>query len=153
MKRRGFLRWFLGLWTVWLLWMLLLGRLSSAFSMPLSAYAADHLGVVPLRVISKQILLSMNGDRHAIANLGGNLLLFLPYGLFLPALFRPLRNYLPFLTIFAGSILLVELGQLLLRVGFCEVDDLLLNCLGASLGFLIWKLRFRKEKGTCFCTV
>lgn len=132
------------LWSAWLLWMLLLGRLDSAFSMPLGEYAASHLGVVPLRTISEQICLALKGNLHALTNLGGNLVLFLPYGLFLPALFRPLRQYLPFLAAFCGGIILVELCQLWLRVGFCEVDDVLLNCLGASLGFLRWKIWFGK---------
>lgn len=145
MKSKGFLWGGFLLWSGWLLWILLLGRLDDAFSMPLAEYAADHLGVVPFRTISEQINLALGGNLHSMTNLGGNLLLFLPYGLFLPALFRPLRRYLPFLASFCGGIILVELLQLLLRIGFCEVDDVLLNCIGASLGFLIWNLCFGKE--------
>lgn len=133
------------LWSAWLLWMLLLGRLDSAFSMPLMEYAAGHLNVVPFRTVFNQINLSLEGNVHALTNLGGNLFLFLPYGLFLPALFPTLRRCLPFLAAFGGGIVLVELSQFLLRVGFCEVDDVLLNCAGALLGFLIWKRWMRKD--------
>lgn len=151
MKARGrAILWIaVALWTVWLLWMLLLGRLDEAFSMPLAEYAADHLGVVPFRTISEQTRLALKGDLHAMTNLGGNLFLFLPYGLFLPALFGQSRHYTFFLTVFCGAVILVELCQFLLRVGFCEVDDLLLNCLGASLGFLVWKLCLGKEDKRC----
>ena len=139
-RNRAFLWAAFLVWTVWLLWMLLLGRMGEAFSTPLAKYAADHLGLIPFRTISGQLRLSLDGNLHAVANLGGNLLLFLPYGLFLPALLPSLRRYPTFLSVFLGGVFVVELCQLLMRVGFCEVDDLLLNGLGASAGFVVWRL-------------
>lgn len=143
--------WRWGLWTLfliytgWMLWLLLFRRLGTAPAASLSEYAAGHLVLAPLRTIREQLGLLGRGSRQALANLGGNLLLFLPYGWFLPVLFRPLRRFGRFLAVFAGSVILVELLQLVLRVGVCDVDDLLLNSLGASVGFLIWNMA-RKEK-------
>lgn len=137
--RRALLWAVFALYTAWILWMMLFGRLDAAQAVSLPQYAENHLGLVPLKTILGQLKLSLEGSRHAILNLGGNVGLFVPFGWFLPGLFRPLRRYGRFLAVFAGAVVVVELAQLLLRVGCCEVDDLLLNCAGASLGF--WSRR------------
>ena len=36
-------------------------------------------------------------------------------------------------------ILCVELLQLATMLGSCDIDDLILNVIGASLGFFLWK--------------
>ena len=123
-----------------ILWLMLFARLEAAQAVSLAQYAHGHLELVPLRTIAGQLTLAAEGNLHAISNLGGNVLLFAPFGWLLPSLFRPLRRYRRFIAVFAGSVAAVELAQLLLRVGFCDVDDLLLNALGASLGFLLWRL-------------
>lgn len=134
-----------GVWSVFIiysaliLWLMLFARLETAPAVSLAEYTPGHLELVPLGTITGQLALAGEGNGHALANLGGNVLLFAPFGWLLPALFRPLRQLRRFLAVFAGSITAVELLQLLLRVGFCDVDDLLLNFLGASLGFLIWR--------------
>ena len=131
-------------WCLWLLWMLLFRRLDSASALPLGEYVREHLVLVPFRTIAVQTKAALAGDRHAISNLGGNTLLFLPVGWAAPVLVPALRRYGRFLLAFGGAIVLEELAQLFLRVGVCEVDDLLLNCAGASVGFLLWKIRFGK---------
>ena len=73
--------------------------------------------------------------RHAVVNLAGNVVMFMPLGLFLPLLFRKLRRYLRFLLVCALAIVAVETAQVLLTVGWADVDDLILNLCGASLGF------------------
>lgn len=137
------------LWCGWLLWMLLFRRLDSAREMPLGEYAREHLVLTPFRTILSQLKEARAGDRHAVTNLGGNTLLFLPVGWAMPVLMPRLRRYGRFLLCFAGAILCVELAQLLLRVGVCEADDLILNCLGASAGYLVWRLFRRKENQAC----
>lgn len=71
-------------------------------------------------------------------NICGNVLGFLPFGAILPILSKKARNV--FLTVFASFefSLLVECAQLILRVGSFDVDDIFLNTLGGTLGFLIF---------------
>lgn len=126
-------------YTAWLLWLLLFRRLGSSSALALPGYAAAHLQLLPLVTIKEQLAQAARGARGAWANLAGNVVLFVPEGILLPALFRPLRKGRRCLLVFAGAVILVELLQLLLRVGSCDVDDLLLNCLGTGLGFAIWK--------------
>lgn len=126
-------------YSAWVLWMMLFARLEKAQVVSFGEYAQGHLELIPLGTITGQLALAGGGSAHALANLGGNVLLFAPFGVLLPALLRPLRRFWRFLAVFAGSVAAVETAQLLLRVGFCDVDDLLLNCLGAALGFLLWR--------------
>ena len=71
----------------------------------------------------------------AIINLGGNVIMFIPLGFFLPRVFPALRNF--WLTIFATALIIiaVELTQLFTLLGTCDIDDLILNVIGAAIGY------------------
>ena len=56
-------------------------------------------------------------------------------GVFLPLLMRKLRRFWRFLLVCALTIALVETAQALLLVGSADVDDLILNLCGVSIGF------------------
>ena len=44
--------------------------------------------------------------------------------------------------------LFIEVSQLILRVGSCDVDDMLLNTLGGCIGYGVYRIVFwKKEKG------
>jgi glycopeptide antibiotics resistance protein len=79
--------------------------------------------------------------RHAVINLVGNVVMFVPLGYFLPKLSRKNRSFLGTFLVSAGLILAVEVMQLLTLLGSCDVDDLILNLVGVTLGFALWKLR------------
>ena len=70
----------------------------------------------------------------------GNFLLFMPAGLLLPALFPKLRSPLRFALLMLGLLIGVEVLQLLLRQGSCDIDDVILNLAGALLVFALCKL-------------
>lgn len=73
----------------------------------------------------------------SLVNLVGNVAIFIPFGFFEP-MASVQRNC--FGTIFDGFLvsLLVELFQLISKVGRFDVDDLLLNTLGVFMGYLIF---------------
>ena len=75
----------------------------------------------------------------AFLNIGGNIIGFLPFGLLMPVMHRNLRKSLPVILLGFSLSLLVESLQLVLKVGSFDVDDLLLNTVGAAAGyFLYW---------------
>jgi len=82
------------------------------------------------------------GMKAVFWNLGGNVLCFMPFGFFVPWLWKHLdRWYLAGLLSLYLS-LVIEVTQLLLRVGSFDVDDLLLNTVGGVLGYLChWSWR------------
>ena len=71
-------------------------------------------------------------------NLLGNVIGFLPFGFFLPVISRKLHNI--FLVTAFGCVVstCVEYTQYILRDGCCDVDDVILNTLGAFLGYIIF---------------
>ena len=70
-------------------------------------------------------------------NLLGNVVIFVPFGFFMPMASR-YRSF--FSTVFYsfGLSLCVETFQLLTKVGSFDVDDLILNTLGGVIGYLLF---------------
>ena len=68
-------------------------------------------------------------------NILGNVIGFIPYGFILPVICRKWRN--GFLIVLSGFCLslCVESIQLVTKVGCFDVDDMILNTLGAALGY------------------
>ena len=68
------------------------------------------------------------------------MLLFIPLGLFPPLLHEKMGRFWKTILLAAGIVTMVELLQMLLLVGTCDIDDLLLNVLGAALGYGLYRL-------------
>lgn len=76
------------------------------------------------------------GVWNAVRNIGGNILVFAPLGIFIPFL----RKKLAFLTTFFAALFIsgsIELAQYKTGLGSCDIDDLILNVLGAMLFCLL----------------
>ncbi len=74
-----------------------------------------------------------------VTNLLGNVLIFLPFGFFMPmASMR--RSFLNTAFYSLALSLTVEISQLLLKVGCFDVDDLLLNTIGGMLGYITFTI-------------
>lgn len=73
-----------------------------------------------------------------IVNIFGNVLAFMPYGFLLPLLNKAYRGFyrIAFLSILFS--LVIEISQLLLKVGVFDVDDILMNSLGGIAGYLMF---------------
>ncbi|MEN0641827.1 VanZ family protein [Alkalicoccobacillus gibsonii] len=64
----------------------------------------------------------------------GNFLAFIPFGVMIPLLFR--STYIKFILLFVLSITVVELIQLFSGLGAFDINDIIINTLGASIGYL-----------------
>lgn len=104
----------------------------------------QSLNLVPLHTILQYVrLLSSSREilvQLAVINLVGNVVMFIPLGFFLPRVFPKLRRLWKTLLATGLSISLIEIVQLFTLLGSCDIDDLILNLIGAALGFWIWKL-------------
>ena len=76
----------------------------------------------------------------AIINLAGNVILFIPLGFFLPRTFPKLQKFHFTILVTILIITAVELTQLFTLLGCCDIDDLILNVSGATIGYIIHKL-------------
>ena len=80
---------------------------------------------------------------NLIYNVVGNLIWFVPLGILLGRR-SPLRALLSGVLLSAG----IELCQYILMTGCTDVDDVILNALGALLGWVVYRawLRLRKKR-------
>ncbi|MFF2889288.1 VanZ family protein [Paenibacillus sp. NPDC057967] len=80
----------------------------------------------------------------------GNFVAFIPFGIVIPLLFR--CRFIRFITLFILSITIVEIIQMLSRLGSFDIDDIIINTLGAAVGFGAQRLVRRDRdnfKGIC----
>ena len=80
------------------------------------------------------------GSLSSLSNLLGNIVILIPLGVLLPVMFRPLRRFwitLPLMALFAVG---VEYIQWRTGVGIADIDDSILNFLGAAVGYVFTRL-------------
>lgn len=95
---------------------------------------------VPLKTIIGFIVhLSSLNLLTTTINLIGNIAVFIPFGIILPFIFKGLRRFSLFSLYFLTAILILEIMQTTLRVGIGDVDDIILNYIGGSIGFLLYQ--------------
>ncbi|QKW31388.1 VanZ family protein [Streptomyces seoulensis] len=76
--------------------------------------------------------------REAVKQIGGNVLLGVPFGVLVPVVAPRARGMLKVLLLTATVMLLVEFAQGALITGRAfDVDDVILNTAGALLGYLL----------------
>ena len=78
------------------------------------------------------------GFLAVFTNLFGNVIGFIPYGFILPVIAHKCRNGLFIVASGFSLSLLVETVQLIAKVGCFDVDDLILNTLGAAIGYMLF---------------
>jgi glycopeptide antibiotics resistance protein len=75
-----------------------------------------------------------------LVNLLGNIAVFVPFGILLPLVKTGFHSLLRLTFISVPCILILELMQMLLRVGSFDIDDLLLNLAGVWAGYALLRL-------------
>ena len=148
-KRRTIEKWALALYALGML-VLLFHRDVPESTAPYLTQLSSHINLSPLRTIRLYWgLLSHPRPplvKLAVINLAGNIVLFIPLGYLLRAVFPRLRKTRWVLPACAAIICLVELGQMVTLRGTCDVDDLILNLIGAALGCGLYSLTTPKNK-------
>ena len=120
-------------WVVFLLYLLLLADLLFISRTYDNSYGVN---LVPMNQIELffGLLRSSNYSfrKLAIINLVGNIAIFIPFGFFLSFLVKRYRNY------FRIFIFLCEFIQYYFKVGTFDIDDIILNLLGVTIGYLLF---------------
>lgn len=89
------------------------------------------------------------GFTYFIINVFGNIVAFIPFGFLVPILYREqrdgvvykghyFRSFLNVLFLGATVSFVVEVTQLISKVGSFDVDDLILNTIGVIIGYLFY---------------
>ena len=96
--------------------------------------------LVPFREIERFWTYRDELGIHSFYNLAGNILGFVAAGFFIPILWENKRGFFFTVCVTFDMSLLVEILQIVLRVGSFDVDDLILNTLGGIIGYLLLTL-------------
>ena len=82
-----------------------------------------------------------------MTNLVGNIVGFLPFGAILPVLKRNMRSFWKILLLSFEFSAMIEVTQLITKVGSFDVDDMILNTMGGVLGYWIFSIcnRLRRK--------
>lgn len=122
----------------------LTGQLARNLSQPDRILTRLSVGnFVPFHEITNA-LQSMSS--HSLINLIGNIVIFIPFGLFLGLLDKK-RTWLSAAGCSFALSLCLELTQVVLTVGSFDVDDLLLNTAGGTIGFALCRIGLRLSGG------
>jgi glycopeptide antibiotics resistance protein len=100
----------------------------------------NSVNLIPFTTISEYVTSAIDGNirGHAIRNLAGNLFLLFPLGFYLPFFARKINKLWLYSIVIAAGIITVEAVQILTMTGSFDVDDFILNFIGAFTGFLFF---------------
>ena len=92
------------------------------------------------------------GSARVLINLAGNIVVFIPFGFLLPAMWPKGEKHHPIAAVLVTITFstVVELLQYLTRSGIADVDDVILNSIGGFVGYLLYRAveaMHRKKKG------
>ena len=113
---------------------------------PYTQQLQKNVNLTPLYTIKNYLSVLKNPHSrymfvHCLINLVGNVVLFVPAGWLFPRVWPKMRNFFVYFAFCCGVIFLVETVQLFTLLGSFDVDDIILNLLGMTAGFL-----FRRTK-------
>ncbi|MDN6641484.1 MAG: VanZ family protein, partial [Tetragenococcus sp.] len=137
-KQRNIIFTILIIYTILILFFLFLGagRLG-----PIAGNNKYQFNLIP-SIISFRFpsFLDLRSFPHGFFELG-NFIGFIPFGILIPILYR--CNFFRFISLFFLSILIIETLQMLTFLGSFDINDAIVNSLGASVGFGAYKMGFR----------
>ena len=114
----------------------------------ISTFSKEHFetsNIIPFATIIGYVSGMVSNDINTgivIINLVTNLLLFAPMGFFIPMLFQDkIKNTKQFLIIIIILTFLVEIIQFITYRGSTDIDDIILNTIGASIVYMLMKTK------------
>lgn len=90
--------------------------------------------------------------QYFIVNIILNVVAFVPFGFILPIISPKNRKLLNVFFLSLEMTLAIEILQMVFQVGIFDVDDIFMNTLGGTLGYILhelcyWSLRTRTRRG------
>ncbi|MBP7174629.1 MAG: VanZ family protein [Thermoclostridium sp.] len=98
--------------------------------------------IIPMETIFHYIFHSSN-LRDMIVNIAGNIAAFVPIGFLLPVCFRKMNSFMKVLITVLFTTILIESLQYITAVGVTDIDDVLLNTFGGTLGYILYRIVIR----------
>ena len=103
-----------------------------------SYYLKNFMNIKPFSMIFRYLKGYMIGTvslNSFLMNIFGNFILFMPFAFFLPMFYKKQNNFFVFFVTVASMSAMAEVLQVLFMMGTGDVDDLMMNTLGACILF------------------
>jgi len=110
----------------------------------LNNYIESSFNLIPFATIVgyiKDIFNSLLDTRTIFFNIFGNFVCMMPFAFFLPLLFKKINNTKKFLLSILGVTIGIEVLQFITFTGSCDIDDVILNTLGAVVMYKILNIK------------
>ncbi|OGX79441.1 vanZ like family protein [Exiguobacterium sp. SH31] len=120
------------------------GRGQLFTNLSLVEYIQASSNLVPFETIRLYIQSIKDGSLNVdipIKNLGGNVLLFLPMGIYVPLFIKSVNRIGKFVGFMTVLLFTLEVIQLVTRRGSFDIDDFMLNLIGALIGYGMWNTK------------
>ena len=121
-------------------------------SININTFSIEHfetINIVPFSTIIgyiKGLLFEDASMSIVIINLATNLFLFAPMGFFIPLLFKnKITNMKQFIILIIIISLFVEILQFITYRGSTDIDDIILNTIGAIIVYILMKTKLVKK--------
>ena len=118
----------------------------------INTFSKEHFetsNLIPFATIIEYIIGVISNDINTsivIINFATNLLLFAPMGFFIPVLFQSkIKNIKQFVIMIIILTLIVEMLQFITYRGSTDIDDIILNTIGAVIMYMIMRTKFAKK--------
>jgi glycopeptide antibiotics resistance protein len=136
----------LGMYSLWLIYLLFIyNRPMDGWSRVVETIEYSGIGHYINLVPFQSIYAYISGFAHYnfstwMMNIVGNVVLFIPFGLLLPLLFKKYMKVKKLTITCTLSLVLVEMLQLATMRGIFDIDDIILNMTGVFIGFAMWSM-------------
>lgn len=96
------------------------------------------VNLIPFKSIFESLAVSKRmGIFWSIANVFGNLIVFIPFGYLVPIMWKKAMKFKNILMLSAGLSLFFETFQYITGTGSSDIDDIMLNTMGAIIGYIL----------------
>lgn len=121
-------------------------------------YRWQMMQLVPFHTIKQYIVRDAAFQHHfrnisssqkiefVLQNLLGNIILFMPLGLLIPAIYPAKRSMIKIIIISFLCSFTIEVTQFVSSRGIFDVDDLILNTIGGVLGYFLFNLILKRVR-------
>lgn len=114
----------------------------------IKSYFNTSFNIIPFKTIKMYITKYTSGYFRAkifYYNIIGNIVALMPFSFFLPLIFKKQNKFKIFLLTMIIVVLLIEGLQFVTLSGSCDIDDLILNVMGAIIIYLILSIKSIKH--------
>jgi glycopeptide antibiotics resistance protein len=123
------------------------------FGSNVKIFSKEHFeyysNLIPFRTIYAFLSRIVEGTINlnaVLTNILGNIIVFAPYGILVPIIFKDkFDNVKNFILLMIGTVFIVECIQFITMNGALDIDDLILNVLGAVIMYGLMKVKIIKQ--------